>query len=188
MHRLGNLTLLTGSLNSKVSNGPWTSKRKALLEHNTIKLTGRLIEQTQDTDWSEALIDQRTASLIDTILKIWPVPEGHKGQVVDPQTKVQDWVEIKHLIEAGLLAPGDKLVAAPTAFAGVEAVIGDDARIHVGGKKFATPSGAGNHVRKKVTNGWYFWALPDGRRLRDVRAAFLSAAPADDAQTVLLDD
>ena len=176
VHRLGNLTLLTGSLNSKVSNGPWASKRKALLAHNTIKLTGRLIELTQDTDWDEALIDQRTADLINTLLKIWPVPVGHKGQVVDPQTKAQDWVEIKHLIEAGLLSPGDKLVAAPAAFAGVEAVIGDDARIHLDGKKFSTPSGAGTHLREKATNGWYFWALPDGRRLRDVRAEFLSAA------------
>ena len=182
VHRLGNLTLLTGSLNSKVSNGPWASKRKALLEHNTIKLTGRLIEQTQDCDWDEALIDQRTADLVDVLIKVWPVPEGHKGQVLDPQTKAQDWVRIRHLIEAGLLTPSDKLLAAPAAFAGVEAVIGDDGLIHVGDKKFDTPSGAAMAVRKKPTNGWVFWALSDGRRLGDVRAAFVSAAPADDAQ------
>jgi len=70
-------------------------------------------------------------------------------------------------------------------FVGVEAVIGDDLRIHLDGKAFATPSGAGNHLRKKATNGWYFWALTDGRRLRDVRAELLSAAP-DDGQLALI--
>jgi hypothetical protein len=34
VHRLGNLTLLTTSLNSKISNGPWASKRQAL-QHTT---------------------------------------------------------------------------------------------------------------------------------------------------------
>jgi hypothetical protein len=188
VHRLGNLTLLTNALNSKVSNGPWASKRKALLQHNTIKLTGRLIELTQDHDWDEALIDLRTSDLIEALLQVWPVPDGHKGQVVDPQTKAQDWVELKHLIEAGLLAPGDKLVATHRDFVGIEAVIGEDARIHLNGKSFGTPSGAGNHLRKKATNGWYFWGLADGRRLRDVRSAFLNPGPTDDAQLELLDE
>jgi hypothetical protein len=188
VHRLGNLTLLTSALNSKVSNGPWASKRKALLKHNTIKLTGSLIEQTQDHDWGEVLIDQRTTDLIEALLQVWPVPDGHKGQVVDPQTKAQDWVELKHLIEAGLLAPGNKLIATHRDFSGIEAVIGADARIQLNGKSFGSPSGAGHHLRKKATNGWYFWALADGRRLRDVRAAFLSAAPTDDGLLELLDE
>ena len=188
VHRLGNLTLLTGPLNSKVSNGPWKTKRKALLQHNTIKLTGHLIEQTQDHDWDEVLIDKRTSDLIEALLRVWPVPVGHKGQVVDPQTKAQDWVELKHLIQAGLLAPGDTLVATHRDFGGTEAIIGDDARIHIKGKAFSTPSGAGQHLRKKATNGWYFWGLPDGRRLRDVRASFLSTAPPDAGQLELLDE
>ena len=188
VHRLGNLTLLTGSLNSKVSNGPWAMKRKALLQHNTIKLTGRLLDWVGDGDWSEALVDQRTAILIGVLLDVWPIPEGHKGQVIDPQTKAQDWIELKHLVDAGLVSPGDKLVATHRDFVGVEAVIGDDLRIHLDGKTFGTPSGAGNHLRKKATNGWYFWALTDGRRLRDVRAEFLSAVPADEGQLALIDE
>ena len=179
VHRLGNLTLLTTALNSKVSNGPWPAKRKALLEHNTIKLTGRLVEQTQAKDWDETLIDERTQALIETLLRVWPVPEGHKGQVVDPQTKAQDWVEIKHLVEAGLLAPGDRLIATHRDFAGLEATVGNDLRIHIDGKSFGTPSGAGHYLRKRATNGWYFWAVADGRRLRDVRAALLSQKPVD---------
>ena len=187
VHRLGNLTLLTKGLNSKVSNGPWASKRKALMEHNTIKLTGRLLDG--DGDWDEARIDERTAVLIDRLLKVWPVPAGHSGKVVDPQTKAQDWVEIKHLLEAGLLSVGDKLIATHRDFAGVEAVITGDAKIELDGKRFATPSGAGNHLRKRATNGWYFWSVADGRRLRDVRAEFLAAAESpDDAQLALIDE
>ncbi len=176
VHRLGNLTLLTSSLNSKVSNGPWSAKRRALLAHNTIKLTGRLLERTDDAEWSEELIDQRTESLIDALLRVWPVPEGHSGAVIDPQSKAQDWVEMKHLIEAKLVADGDTLVATHRDFVGVEARVAADGWIELDGKRFGTPSGAGHHLRKKATNGWYFWSMVDGRRLRDVRAEFLSAA------------
>ncbi|MGO1971421.1 MAG: GmrSD restriction endonuclease domain-containing protein [Propionibacteriaceae bacterium] len=175
VHHLGNLTLLTTNLNSKVSNGPWSSKRAALLQHNTIKLTGRLVEETQDREWDEDLIDRRTSQLVETLLKVWPVPDGHQGKVVDPQTKAQDWVELKHLIEAGFLERGQKLVATHRAFVGTEAVLGEDTRIHIDGKAYGTPSGAAMHLRKRPTNGWYFWSVSDGRRLRDVRAEFLAA-------------
>ena len=91
VHRLGNLTLLTTSLNSKVSNGPWLAKRKAFLQHSTINMTGRLVERTESVPWSEELIDARTEEMIDAILRIWPVPTGHTGEVVDPQAKTGDW-------------------------------------------------------------------------------------------------
>ncbi|MFC5288924.1 DUF262 domain-containing protein [Actinokineospora guangxiensis] len=179
VHRLGNLTLLTGKLNAKVSNGTWADKRKALLEHNTIKLTGRVVEQAHSTEWDEPLIDQRTADLITALLTVWPVPDGHQGQVIDPQAKAQDWVEIKHLIAAGLLAVGDKLRATHRDFAGVEATILPGGRLEVGGVVYDSPSGAGRGLRKRATNGWYFWGLPDGRRLRHVRAEFAGSAPTE---------
>lgn len=180
VHRLGNLTLLTKGLNSKVSNGPWASKRKALLEHNTIKLTGRLFEQTEGHEWDEAHIDQRTNALIDVLLNVWPVPDGHRGEVVDPQTKAQDWVELKHLIQVGLLEPGTVIRANHRDFKGTQAVIAADGYIEIEGRRFFSPSGAGKYVRKKATNGWYFWSLADGRRLRDLRAHFMDAAPSLD--------
>lgn len=178
VHRLGNLTLLTNSLNSKLSNGPWGEKRKALLEHNTIKLTGRLIELTQDHGWDEALIDQRTSALIDVILKVWPVPDGHQGRVVDPQTKAQEWVEVKHLVGAGLIAPGSVIISNHRDFRGIEAVVTADGHIELDGKRFSSPSGAGKHLRKRAMNGWYYWSMPDGRRLRDVRAEFMEGHPS----------
>ena len=71
-----------------MSNGPWAVKRKALVDHNTIKLTGGLID---DVDWNKEGADRRTSETIDVLLAVWPVPEGHEGRVVDPQTKAQDW-------------------------------------------------------------------------------------------------
>ncbi|MEE2038965.1 DUF262 domain-containing protein [Nocardiopsis sp. CT-R113] len=180
VHRLGNLTLLTTSLNAKVSNGPWSAKRSALMDHNTITLTGRVIKRTEHHAWDEELIDERTAELIDRILQVWPVPGGHHGKVVDPQTKAGDWVELKHLIEAGLLAPGDKLVATHRDFKGREATLTADGAIELAGKRYTTPSAAGYALRKKATNGWYFWSVADGRRLREVRTEFQNSMPEDE--------
>lgn len=182
VHRLGNLTLLTNSLNSKISNGPWPTKRAALLQHNTITLTGRVVGNTEHHDWDEELIDDRTAELIDAVLDVWPVPEGHYGKVVDPQTKASDWVELKHLIEAGLLRAGDTLSATHRDFKGKKAVLMPDGAIELGGKRYMSPSAAGKALRKKATNGWYFWAVGDGRRLRDVRTQFQNAVPVDQPQ------
>lgn len=179
VHRLGNLTLLTSKLNSTVSNSAWSKKRKALLEHNTIKLTGRLIERTEASDWDEKHIDARTSELIDLILKIWPVPEGHTGEVVDPKSKANDWVQVKDLVEAGLIAPGTQLRAGFGDFKG-EATVADDGWLEIGEERFYSPSGAGAHVRGgKSTNGWRYWKLEDGRWLHDVRAGFSGAKPLE---------
>ncbi|MBN9612754.1 MAG: DUF262 domain-containing protein [Actinobacteria bacterium] len=174
VHRLGNLTLLTTSLNAKVSNGPWAEKREDFLKHSTINLTGRIVSRTQHEPWTETLIDERSEELAAALLRIWPVPATHTGVVVDPQAKAGDWIEIKHLVEAGLLSPGDVLTATHRDFQGLTATVGPDSRLEVQGLSFDTPSGAAKHFRQKATNGWYFWALPDGRRLHDLRSEFVS--------------
>ncbi len=176
VHRLGNLTLLTQSLNSKISNGPWPAKRSALLDHNTIILTGRVIAGTEGSSWDEEHIDARTKRLIDALLQVWPVPAGHQGKVVDPQTKAADGVELRHLIDAGFLSGGDSLVATHRDFKGRVAKVTRDGAIELDGKRYGSPSSAGRALRQKATNGWYFWALADGRRLRDVRTEFQDPA------------
>lgn len=180
VNRLGNLTLLTTSLNSKVSNGPWSTKRSALQDHNTITLTGRVIKRTELQSWSEDLIDERTSELINTLLEVWPVPDGHHGKVVDPQTKAGDWVELKHLIEAGLISPGDKLMATHRDYKGRYATVIADGTLEVDGRRYTSPSAAGRSLRLRATNGWYFWAVADGRRLRDVRTEFQNSMPTDE--------
>lgn len=176
VHRLGNLTLLTSSLNSRVSNGPWTRKRVELLKHNTMTMTGRLINQTEDRTWDEGAIDERTDELVRALLSMWPVPAGHSGTVVDPQAKAGEWVEVKHLLEAGLLATGDQLVSTHRDFPGVHAEVLENGDLLVSGKSYSSPSAAGKALRQRNTNGWYFWGLADGRRLRDVRAQLNAGA------------
>lgn len=184
VHRLGNLTLLTGSLNSKVSNGAWDAKRDALQEHDTLLLNSRLLKA--NTEWDERSIDERTAQMIDALLDVWTVPTGHLGQVVDARDKGQDWIEVKDLVAAGLLAPGTVLTPRQGGWAPLEAVVRDDGTLGVDGLIFGSPSGAGRHVKGSVTNGWTFWRVPDGRRLIDVRAAFRGEKPKDAGWTSAL--
>ncbi|MGM7669830.1 GmrSD restriction endonuclease domain-containing protein [Microbacterium sp. A93] len=178
VHRLGNLTLLTQSLNSKVSNASWDIKRQALLQHNTLTLTGRILSAAENDSWGEELIDRRTDILIGTLLHVWPTPDGHQGTVVDPQAKSVEGIDLKHLIEAGLLSVGETLHSTHRDFNGstAEVLAGGDLKVH--GKAYASPSAAAKSLRKRATNGWYFWSVPDGRRLRDVRAELVAQRQA----------
>jgi alkylated DNA nucleotide flippase Atl1 len=178
VHRLGNLTLLTKSLNSKVSNGPWDAKRAALQQHDTLLINSRLITSTAGAPWDEAGIDERTRRHTDILLQVWPVPVGHEGAVVDPQVRGQEGVEIRHLVTAGLLSPGTMLTPRPGAWASFEALVRADGLLEVNGQTFETPSGAGKFVKGAVTNGWHFWRLPDGRKLLELRSALTGAQPA----------
>jgi len=79
VHLIGNLTLLTGRLNTKISHGPWAGEhgKWAALEKHDVLLLNRHVRQLGATGWDEQRIRHRTETLIDTILRIWPVPEGH---------------------------------------------------------------------------------------------------------------
>ena len=115
--------------------------------------------------------------MIDVLLTTWPVPEGHKGIVVDPHEKSSGWIQIKHLVDAGLLTPGTRLTSRQGTWGTGTAIVRQDGLLEVDGKTFETPSGAGGYVKGSVTNGWWFWSLPDGRRLLDVRAAYTGQPP-----------
>lgn len=170
VHRIGNLTLLTSSLNSTVSNGPWSTKRERIVA-NDVMLLNRYFRDAGG--WDEAAIDRRTAELTDLLLQIWPVPEGHTGTISDAPIKENAWVEVKHLLAAGLLEPGTLLSSRPGQWEGIEAIVLPDGQISVDGKTYASPSSAGYHAKGgRATNGWTFWQLADGRRLADVRAQY----------------
>jgi hypothetical protein len=182
VHRLGNLTLLTTSLNSKLSNGPWATKRQALQAHDTLLLNSRLLSTVDDT-WDEAGIDSRTDAMIRVLLATWPTPEGHQGVVVDPHEKSAGWIQVKHLVEAGLLTPGTELTPRSGTWQAHTATVRPDGLLEVDAKTFHTPSGAGRYVKGSATNGWSFWRLPDGRRLLDIRAAYRGTEPAKAASS-----
>jgi uncharacterized protein with ParB-like and HNH nuclease domain len=68
LHSLGNLTLLTNSLNPSVSNSSFKVKQKELAKQSTLKLNTFFIDLE---DWNETKIEERSKFLIESILKIW---------------------------------------------------------------------------------------------------------------------
>ncbi|WP_019949690.1 DUF262 domain-containing protein [Hymenobacter aerophilus] len=74
LHQLGNLTLLTGSLNSSVSNGPFSRKRKKIAEQSRIRLNVYFQGFEDDYLWDASDIRQRGKELAKLALQIWPRP------------------------------------------------------------------------------------------------------------------
>ena len=68
----GNLTLLTKPLNSSVSNGPFSVKRKALNDHSLLVMNREI---TKEEDWGEDQIDVRGRKLFEVARDLWPYPE-----------------------------------------------------------------------------------------------------------------
>lgn len=68
LQTFGNLTLVTGSLNSSIKNGPWTVKRAEILTHSLLPLNGHL--HSYDT-WDETAIENRGRDLFDRALTVW---------------------------------------------------------------------------------------------------------------------
>jgi alkylated DNA nucleotide flippase Atl1 len=175
VHRLGNLTLLTTSLNSNVSNSKWAIKRKQLDSHDVF-LLNRAVKQVEN--WDETSIDQRTALMIEALLATWPVPAGHVGQVADARPAAEKWVEIKHLLAAGLIEAGTVLTARPGSWTNATARITAGGQLDLDGALYDSPSAAARVVRGGSANGWQFWRLADGRPLADVRAALRGEKPS----------
>ena len=75
IHIIGNLTLLTGPLNLKLSNGPWECKRAALDEYSKLDLTKDLLTHAQE-QWDEAAIEARSRRLNEVAVRVWPSAEA----------------------------------------------------------------------------------------------------------------
>ncbi|MCA0146755.1 DUF262 domain-containing protein [Blastococcus sp. LR1] len=164
---LGNLTLLTGKLNSKVSNGPWLGdggKRAALEAHDVLMLNRHLRDTGRD-GWDEATIEARGESLVDDLLEVWPVPEGHRPVVERPAKRPMRQANVADLITAGLLTEGTLLYAKRKRVEGRTATVLHDGALDVDGVRHATPSGAARAVSGTAENGWAFWLVdPSSRR------------------------
>jgi hypothetical protein len=177
IHRLGNLTLITTSLNASVSNGPWDGEKgkRAQLEKHDVLLMNRRVRDMSAGGWTEEHIDRRTAEMVEALLTTWPVPDGHVGMA--SSSTVSQWTEVtlRDLVAAGLLIPGTVLRARPGAWGHAECTVLANGDLELNGKAYSSPSGAGHQVRKAATNGWLFWELPDGRRLRDLRSLLFAA-------------
>lgn len=74
LNRLGNLTLVTQSWNSSMSNSAWRKKRELLREHG-LPLNSQYFGKGLPGDartWNEQAIEARGNWIIDALLKLWP--------------------------------------------------------------------------------------------------------------------
>ena len=111
---IGNLTLVAGSLNSSMSNGPWESKRKALNKHSILLLNKELEGRDQ---WDEASIDARSAELAEELTARWPgpqefIPEDWKesGAEMFPELAEMSSDEVREIAQNARPYPWELLV------------------------------------------------------------------------------
>ena len=78
LHRLGNLTLAARPDNSKMSNNVWDYKTRILASTSHLKLNEAILKKSH---WTIGDIDERTRSLISSIIRLYPYYEA-KGEIV----------------------------------------------------------------------------------------------------------
>ena len=108
LHTIGNLTLVTGSLNSALKNAPWTKKREELLAHSAFNLNRGL-----PSVWDEGKIRERSQHLADVAIRCW-------GRPVGAPSIVSEWVP-----DRALATEESHEVPAPPSRSGVPGTRGD---------------------------------------------------------------
>lgn len=173
---LGNLALLPRRFNASISDEAWgtdikSGKRGAFHKHSTDLLLRNVLELDS---WDETAIRNRTELLIEAILRIWPVPAGHKGEVqwADPAKSVS----LASMIDAGLLKVGQSLQARGSAVEKFARVL-PSGELEVAGVSYPSPSAAARAARgtSAPVNGMWFWLADVGslRSLGDLREAYV---------------
>ncbi|MBY0246496.1 MAG: DUF262 domain-containing protein [Nitrospiraceae bacterium] len=183
IHTLGNLTLLTRKLNSKVSHAPWIGtpgKRDGLEEHDVL-LMNRDILKTSPTQWTDEAIRTRTQQIAEIIIRIWPVPPNHRSGYQPDKPRARKKVRLADLINGGALIPGIFLFPRRKKFIDRVATLLPDGRVEVGGVLFESPSKAATEITGKPTNGWWFFLVDQASRrsLRNVRRDYVDAMAVD---------
>lgn len=171
---LGNLTLLTSKLNSRVSNGAWQGvdgKKSALHAQSSLKLNAE-IEDGFGDDWTVNAIKARNSVLIERVIEIWPTPSGHRA-LSAPEVEAQiTYVSISDLISSGLLEIGDVLGSTWSTYIGRTATVRSDGSLEIDtGEVFDSLSGAARRVlNSRTAAGWHFWKQQStNRQLTEIR-------------------
>lgn len=183
IHTLGNLTLLTGRLNSKVSNGPWLGsggKREGLEGHDVLLLNRDLLKKAQD-GWTDEAVQARTRELIEVIIRIWPVPANHRSGFSHEKSRNRKKVKLADLINAGVLSSGMSLFPRRKKYSDKVATLLSDGRVEVDGVAFDSPSSAASKIVGHHTNGWgfFFTDQTSRRTLRNVRRDYVEDMSVD---------
>ena len=70
-HSIGNLSLVTRSFNSKLSNKGFEIKKAEFIEQSVLMLNKDI---TLETEWNEEIIEKRSKRIFELAKEIWPVP------------------------------------------------------------------------------------------------------------------
>lgn len=184
VHLLGNLTLLTSSLNSSLSNKAWpgeNGKRVALEQHDVL-LINRGLRGLES--WDEESIAQRTEEATEALIRTWTAPAGHD---VVPATRTSEsgtrYVAFRELVAAGIVAPGTELFGRGDP--SIQATVTREGTIDVRGQIRDSPSGAAKAILGRNTNGWTYWRTRDGRRLNSYKPQLLRMQETVDSEASL---
>jgi hypothetical protein len=183
IHSLGNLTLLTGKLNLKVSNGPWLGtdgKRNGLEGHDVLLLNREILKKAVER-WTDDSIHLRTRELAAVITQIWPVPPNHRSSVASVRPRVRKLIDLSDLINGGALQPGMSLFPKRKKHSHKVATLLQDGQVEVDGVVFSSASDAASAIVAKKTNGWSFFLTDQTppRTLRQVRREYVNAMAVD---------
>lgn len=183
IHTLGNLTLLTGRLNSKVSNGPWLGeggKREGLEGHDVLFLNRELLKKAAER-WTDDAVQARTDELTGVIIQIWPVPLNHRSGFSDDKVRRRKKIKLADLINAGVLTSGMSLFPRRKKFSDKVATLLSDGRVELDGVAYDSPSPAASKIVGHHTNGWGFFLIDQSsqRSLRNVRRDYVDAMAVD---------
>lgn len=183
IHTLGNLTLLTSKLNTKVSNGPWlgeSGKRHGLEAHDVLLLNRELV-RTAGEHWTDSSIRSRSEELAKAITESWPAPAGHRSGFGREKVRVKHKIDLSDLISAGRLQTGMQLFPRSKKFAASVATLLLDGRLDVLGTVYSSPSEAARAIVGANMSGWHFFLIDrqSRRSLKDVRLDYLESIAAD---------
>jgi hypothetical protein len=175
---LGNLTLVTQSLNSAASNASWlgTDGKKVRFEDHTTMLMTTEARKMGDDAWDESCIQLRTDSMISNIESIWPVPAGHIGTVANERKRVASRVSVLDLLNSGLVEVGQTLYCRVSGYRGRTCQIAADGRLYIDDKPYASLSGVAKAVTKSQSEaGWWFWLVDEDKQIcmADLRREYL---------------
>lgn len=181
VHRLGNLTLLTGSLNASVSNAAWLGeggKRAALRKHDVFLMNRPVIDDSTQ-GWNEAKIAERTETMVTALLETWPVPAGHEGKTVDRSSRFSKaTTSYADLISAGLVEIGSTLLCTDERWREARGILLAGGQMLYDGKTYSSPAAAARVIRGgRSGNAWYFWRVEGGAWLKDLREQLLRGQP-----------
>lgn len=148
--KLGNLTLLTGSLNTTVSNGPYSVKMPAVRSHSSLALNRELNTYDQ---WDELKIAERGNALFKVAQQLWSAPE--------PQDSPLNWDALIEQQKAGLPPEG---TACRFQYGGNiynAKILNGLMKVDGLEDSFGSFSAASKGVTQTSRNGWFDWHLLD---------------------------